>query len=541
MTGLKTLSPKYGRMIKNIMTSVKPPNRHRVWMGQHPHAGFPDFSKLQEMLALHSPEHVVTISQQMRNIKYLGSTSYRAHWWNRSEPDPINKFGSRRYHNLELFLKFAPGAAPIFSVHSNGYVREKAVVKWPKINSAFELALLLIRMNDWVEPVRIAATQKLSDMLGQKESVSGLTDDKIIDCLSFILNHRRFGRMDEEQRLLIGRCFDRGNVSDDLTDKIISGKTDKAARLMRLALSFGLLKECLSDISERAEHHNVRTIAYRAMLIGKYVWRDYGRIQSLEVTGIPNIVEIGARALSDSSPAVQRVGLDFVIDQQPARLHRRETYERFMQDKRLSLVDRAEFGLRALGVDWKAGLRSRLDDGDLSFRDLNLLGRYGARSDADKLFIRAGLLPPDLKVRFFGAAVMIGHMPAKTKLVEMALHSPEVKIAKDASRYLRKVGARPEIHSIISAIEEGQDIIVRGFMAFIFKFPPIGIAMAIAALEQSELKYDKTGLLNALQKKRRLSPYLPSADKLDYLKRKTAKNPELRALLQEHLYVNLSS
>ncbi len=462
MTGHKHLSSELEDIVEDILRRIKPPKRYSIFQGQDPKKGLPKFEHFHRALGAHDPEYVSAIQEQFRRFIEQIYRKYPKHWWVQSDygvekgiyPKPV------RYFGVETLLNITPEAAPIFSNHWNGYLREKAVQVWPeRITSAFELAMLIARMNDWVVFVRGAVTIKLNAIMKLPSEQSGLTTDVIFECLPLILASDRFGRMDPPQKAILKGLFQRGEIENRLGAQIKADKTDRAARHLKMALRHGLLEDELEAISKDAAHYNARATAYKALLRQKIKWNG----QMLEFSPPKNPVDIAARALEDPSPVIQRLGLDYVNNHQPPELHRKDVYERFIHNKRTSLVDRAAFGLNAFGVDWKGPLLDSLGSGELSKRDIVFATRYGRRADAERLMKLAEDLQAEQSVHFFGAAALMGFNPAINTLLDLAIKG-QGELKEKAIVYLKQGRLQPDARSLLARIEDGEEIKGRAYM-----------------------------------------------------------------------------
>ena len=102
-----------------------------------------------------NPSRVNSISQEMNKALWSIESQTSDGWWVRS-PSGLK--------SALKALDIRPETSPVFSVSGNGYVREKAVKKWLRVNNSFELSLLVLRLNDWVEQVRSTAILKLEKL-----------------------------------------------------------------------------------------------------------------------------------------------------------------------------------------------------------------------------------------------------------------------------------------------------------------------------------------------------------------------------------------
>ena len=129
-----------------------------------------------------NPASVTSISKDMSKSLWNVQSIRSEGWW-------FKKISKSKEFDIEN--------APLFSVSGNGYIREQSIKKWRRINGSFELALMFIRLNDWVGQVRSATISKLESFMMQPPSKSGLAEDVILGCMDLILNPKRFGRSRE--------------------------------------------------------------------------------------------------------------------------------------------------------------------------------------------------------------------------------------------------------------------------------------------------------------------------------------------------------
>jgi hypothetical protein len=90
-----------------------------------------------------SAEELIELDQSGRRL-----SSYNAPWeegWASLAPLQLSRFTA--FGDSEV------GVLGVASFHANGYVREAAVTRLAALESELALALLLLRLNDWVDPV----------------------------------------------------------------------------------------------------------------------------------------------------------------------------------------------------------------------------------------------------------------------------------------------------------------------------------------------------------------------------------------------------
>ena len=342
----------------------------------------PSDIKLEHLFDNLNPRRIIPLSDKMRN----------AFW--RVPPSPLI---NQRYSSVDLIksIKKLPSSAPIMSVSADGYVREVAVRYWPRINNSFELGLLLLRLNDWVKPIRQAAITKIEEFISMPADKSGLTPETLLGCMDLILDSKRFGRSKEIEFRVLNQLTNINGAPQALSDFILNSPLDKAPRYLKLGLQKGILTDALHKISLDGKHTQSRQVALKALLNDEYVWKKARNklLRRYEEDELPpkknrraiihntDKVELLTKALNDSSPPIIRVALDFIINTKPKVLHSEQTYRRFVQSKRMSISERAIYGLRSLGLDYIDELRTNLRTHPLPQQSLNLLARYGNADD----------------------------------------------------------------------------------------------------------------------------------------------------------------
>lgn len=93
---------------------------------------------------------LLRLDQTLRSHYYHGHLTKLPHWTN------IKPAHLRNLDGLKASVCTVLG---VLSFHASGYVREAAVRRLADLNTGDELRYLLIRLNDWVAAVRIAARQ----------------------------------------------------------------------------------------------------------------------------------------------------------------------------------------------------------------------------------------------------------------------------------------------------------------------------------------------------------------------------------------------
>lgn len=137
----------------------------------------------------------------------------------------------------------------IASLNRNGYVREKAIMELARLKNKDGLKFILLRLSDWVLPVRKAATDALNSffdntyidvLLTQLSTIDWLLNVKRVDLtethnriIQFILNqkfsdelHNRIKQLDDKTRLRYYKnLFKYTKPSQEQTNRIVKDKS----------------------------------------------------------------------------------------------------------------------------------------------------------------------------------------------------------------------------------------------------------------------------------------------------------------------------
>jgi len=465
----------------------------------------------------------------MRKALWSIETQGSDGWWVKSK------------NGVESILKEIekrPEISALFSVSWNGYVREKAVREWPRVNTSFELALLLIRLNDWVDQVRLAATLKLETLIAMPVSESGLTQETVLGCMDLILSPERFGRSKEIEFRVLNQLLNMNEMPYALANYITYSAIDHAPRYLKHGLKRGILIDALPDMATKGEHPEVRRIATHALLTGEYFWKQNGSMRKKKIDLKVDKTKLAATALLDKTPTIKCVALSYISDYKPTDLHCEETYRSHVEDRRFSVVERAIYGLKTLGIDHINEVRQQIEIGEVSERALEILGRYGTADDGRLIFSQLNKVSESIGLTALGAASKLGNRQAQDALEEIAfgLNRDE---ARKASHKLSKTDFTPDLHLILNAIRSDQDVIKRGYVRLIRKLPTMKLALALSELEASPTEIDSLNLWQLLQKKRNTGAFLPSDNEIVELKNSVDKTPFLKEKFNKTLGLKL--
>jgi hypothetical protein len=393
-------------------------------------------------------------------------------------------------------------------------------------------------LNDWVEQVRYAAISKLENLIALPVNESGLTHETVLGCMDLILNKQRFGRSREIEFRVLNQLLNMNNMPFVLAEYVTQNAIDSAPRYLKHGLKRGILVEALPSISKEGKHPEVRRIATNTLLNGVYSWKESGSITHKIVDINVDKNEIAATALTDKSPPVRSVALSYISDFKPDQLYSEKTFREHLTDKRFSIVERAIYGLKSLGIDYVNEVRLQVIDGKVSVRLLEILSRYGSSEDGNLIYDSALKVTKSDRVPALGAAAKLGNRSAMDALEAIAFGTHENE-ARHASNRLAKTDYTPDLELILTSIKSGQDIRSRGYLRLIRKLPTMKLALAIAELHISKVKVEGSNLWQLLTKKRNTGAFLPSEREIILLKETVGSSTALQDRFHKTLGLRL--
>lgn len=260
-------------------------------------------------LAVVPPEIVVEAANEIQHTArlYRGRRRRTVLFWRAVDPFPS-----------------LPGLELVYLFHADGHLRETALDRIQSgLPSAFVVAAIAYRLNDWVPQVRRAA-------LRCAERTFPLTEPAIVARAALFLLGRRheWRRWDNEARA-IDAVLARPDVVDALTGTIATSANGPMARILRQVLRQPHMDRHLPMLAAQARQPAVRAAAAQALIEGRVRWitgsekkwidKSLGRYRRGPVfaernisssTPLESAVETAAR---DRSAAVRRIAASGLI------------------------------------------------------------------------------------------------------------------------------------------------------------------------------------------------------------------------------------
>jgi hypothetical protein len=476
-----------------------------------------NLSKIQRYLSEHSPNRVSFMAPIMRNALSEISHGMSNNSVTKFKPSPRAKL-------IQASVKY-PSLSPYLSVSGDGYLRQQAVVRWSKINTAFELALLLRRLNDWVPQVSKAAITKFEHLLALPSSKSGLSSDIILECMDLILDRDRFGRSREISFRVLNELLNFEGVREALDNDVMNSSLDSAPRYFKLGLLLGLFSDKVELLAVNAKHAGVRRTALLTGLNGAFSAKTNSGLTTATFKGQFNRNEILKVALKDKAASVKRVALDYILEHKLKSLHVEDTYRQLLDTPQVSIIDRCIYGLKILGFDKISETRSEILSGDNSKPSLALLSRYGDKKDGNIIY-NLRLDVEEARVNeVLGYAAKLGNLEAIADLQTLTLNAETNNQARKVIAGLHRANRSMSFSNIAEALARGHDIIARSYTKSIHMLPTIKFAIVLAKLMQIESEYSHEYLWELLKKKRDKGAFMPSTDDIKRLKTEASNVP----------------
>lgn len=318
---------------------------------EHGHAVEPHLSRLLGALRALPPESATRIEGRLRSAGALYSIEPIYQWWT-----PLKQQQRRTREGHLPALAQAPGLAHLYLFHADGFVREAALraLSAPPA-SAFEIAAIALRLNDWVPEVRAAARKYAERTF---PAISPEVAATSAEHLFTQIELRR--RWSEEDRDILIALFGRADTLAAMADRVMQMRSGPAARLLRQTLRNPAIDAFLPGLAATAHLTSVRAIALDALIMRRARWitgferqwidKIYGVSRRVPVFVERPIVHdldveaLVAEAARDRATSIRKVTCTWLIAQMtalsPAML---EVVARLAEDKTPSVRDRAQF------------------------------------------------------------------------------------------------------------------------------------------------------------------------------------------------------
>jgi HEAT repeat protein len=305
----------------------------------------------------------------------------------------------------------------LFSFHRDGYVRHEAIRLLTQIHDGSELPYLLIRLNDWVEPIgadaRHAVRSRISD-----QYLCRFVDN--LPLAVHMLECRRRDQTEIVRQIILLLVQPR---HDELLARAMNSEVREVRRsVVRLAI-------------ETSGEHRPRVIVH-ALRSDDGVIRLWGTERVRECFSGDQLERALGRLLRDPFMPVRRQAL--IIQSENSADSGREVWRRALLDGSASIRELARFSLGKMGnADFSTFYRQALKEQPASLAALCGLGETGDRSDVTVIqeYLRSPL--PSRRRAAVGAFARLGGESVIPELIEH-LRDDSPTVVREAMRYLER-------------------------------------------------------------------------------------------------------
>lgn len=233
-----------------------------------------------------------------------------------------------KYSSLQLKSDRTPFLLWFDLFSRNGYRREKVLRNTDEAApSAFLLAILFRRLNDWVPQVRMAATHAVKRVIAKTPPLI------VAEALwATFPDLEKWTRNIEVAQLLNETALRRPDIQDALSEKLISATSGPAAKVLQQFSRSSSVDRHLLNMASQAIQPAVRAAAYRILLSEQAKWVTHWKWQWVDkifgekrraavfetrpISINVDLLSVLAAAAIDPSPIVRRVAGDSLIARQ---------------------------------------------------------------------------------------------------------------------------------------------------------------------------------------------------------------------------------
>ncbi len=305
----------------------------------------------------------------------------------------------------------------LVSFHFNGYVRHEAVRLLSGGSDGSELPFLLIRLNDWVEPIRNSALQAVQALL---------TDDNLsyfLRWMPLVLHLSSFRRRDHSA------------IVTRVMEILVKPEHDTALTKALHSSDQSIRREVAKRALELPGGHRARVVS-KAIESSDGVLRYWCAKNICDCVSHSAAGELAVRLQNDRFFPVRREG--FAIEAEIRREKQVEVWQRALFDKSASIRNLARFQLRnAPGFDIAKRYRDSLADGPPSVAAISGLGETGDASDLLLIRRLATSGHPEIRKAAVRGLALLGNEKCLSDLLSL-IEDTSPGVVREASRALTK-------------------------------------------------------------------------------------------------------
>jgi hypothetical protein len=419
-------------------------------------------------------------------------------------------------------------AALAFTTAASGHVRQFGLSKLTGLGPEIGLALVILRLNDWVPEVRDEAAKTIDRLIVNDGDPIHQIPSMIADCIELLLDHERFWRMTVRERAAVDRMLAQEGVVDRLRYRFLSRPDPHSGRALHVAMKSGFADGLLVEIAKESDFLPLRLIAVRAILEGEYSWKSRGSKKSRTISLDEFRPSFLNHALKDKYAQVVAAALDHVIRAGKDRSIDRELLCRHLQRKERHVAERAAYILKRSGAPVSDLVREEL----VHSRSPNAaiaLGRFGDPTDAHLAFALVDQFDGKKKLKCLEAAASLGHRQARQMIRSIALTSRTPAMVKRAVGILWRLEEPLSLEEILQYLRNDNGITTGVLLRYIAKLPYAQVAIVIAdAASRNEGDERLNNLYQLMEKKRNKGLFQMKPDEMEMIRSATAADPDTR-------------
>jgi HEAT repeat protein len=383
-------------------------------------------------IAAATPEELFALDDRSRDVwssySQPGSSNWRAF-----RPAEVSRFGD--------FGDDESAVIGMASFHSSGWVREAAVTRLDAIATGAELPFLLLRLNDWVEPVAQCAEQAVRRRLTVQFA------DAFVHCLPLLrrleINHRRDHRA--MLRSVVG-------LLKEPACRLVVKRGLKSTDVLGRRLLFEVARE-RQDVDKAA-------LLRRALRDSDTVIRLAAARDACATMSPGALEDVLPRIIGDPYPRIRREGVGAAAGL--AGEHGQRVLRAALLDRNQVVREIARFCLlrRRELRDFARFYRERIENGmgtDVSAAGLAIaiagLGETGVEEDAARLVPFLDHAQPAVRRASIRAIASLGLTPQLHRLIQM-LRDPSRGVSHMARRVLRPRAATVGLAMLQAVLRE---------------------------------------------------------------------------------------
>lgn len=280
----------------------------------------PQMAQLLDALRALPAANAARMEGRLRSAGALYSIESVPQWWT-----PLERQRRRTRAGHLAALAASPELAHLYVFHADGFVRGAAIraLSAPPA-SAFEIAAIALRLNDWVAQVRQAARDYA------ERTFASITPDVVAAAAEHLLTQMEVRRRwSAEDRDILTALFERADAVAAMSKRLMETRSGPAARHTRQLLRNPAIDTYLPALAASSHLTSVRAVALDALIMRRARWiagferqwidKRYGRsrrVPAFAERGIAHELDVEAlvaKAARDRATAIRKVACAWLI------------------------------------------------------------------------------------------------------------------------------------------------------------------------------------------------------------------------------------